>query len=124
MIRACRDCDIEYNTFSTLQTRCPKCQYARQKPKQNKPIKQRGKKTIAYDNWRDTVAIPYLIENYGDWCSKCKRPREALSVLGIPLDVAHIEKRKMGGAPSLTMNIKNVRFKCRTCHQEEDNIVK
>ncbi len=122
MIRNCKDCKAEYNTFSSLQTRCPKCQYARtaKNKKPPKPMKQRGKKTITYEKWRDDVAIPYLIEKYGDWCSRCKKPR---NVVG-SLDVDHIKKRKMGGAPSLTMDIDNVRFLCRSCHQLRDSIVK
>lgn len=77
-------------------------------PKKPKRIRRYGSKTIAYNEWRDTVARPYLIEKYGNKCSLCNYVGR--------LDVDHIQKRRMGGAPSRTMNLENVRLLCRTCH--------
>lgn len=80
--------------------------------KPRKRITQKGKKALAYDEWRDTVAIPYLDKEYGHNCMNCG--------VGGKLDVDHISKRRMGGAPSRTMNLNNVQFLCRKCHSEKD----
>ncbi len=76
--------------------------------KPHKRITQKGKKALAYDEWRDAVAIPYLDDKYGHVCASCGK--------GGRLDVDHIQKRRMGGAPSRTMNISNVQYLCRECH--------
>ena len=116
MIRACRDCDIEYNTFSTLQTRCPKCQYARQKPpkryefKQRKPIKQRGKEYKRWELFREKIAIPYLDKKYGHVCSCCG--------VGGALDVDHIQNK--GSHFDLKYDLSNLQFLCRfPCHYKK-----
>jgi len=77
-------------------------------PKKPKRIKQIGRKGLAYNEWRDNVAIPHLIAKNGYKCALCGS--------GGKLDVDHIQKRRMGGAPSRTMNLNNVRFLCRSCH--------
>jgi 5-methylcytosine-specific restriction endonuclease McrA len=79
-------------------------------PKKPKRITRYGKKAQAYAEWRDTIAIPYLIATYGKKCALCSSTKQ--------LDVDHVEKRRMGGAPSRTMNLNNVRFLCRTCHRK------
>lgn len=48
--RLCKDCGRSIIAWSTVQTRCVKCQQARSKAKVRKPIKQigkQGKKTAA-----------------------------------------------------------------------------
>jgi len=114
MIRTCKDCKDEYNTFSNLQTRCPTCQRQHINPKQQKPIKQKGKRSIQYEKWRDFIGKPHLIRVYGNQCTWCGRSKEHLDMLGIPLDVDHIKTR--GSHSELKMDIKNVRLLCRDCH--------
>lgn len=78
-------------------------------PKKPKRITRYGKKAMAYSEWRDEVARPYLVATYGNQCALCGAKDRRL-------DVDHIAKRRMGGAPSRTMNLENVRLLCRTCH--------
>lgn len=66
----------------------------------------RGKRSIEYQAWRDTVAIPYLDKRYGHMCAYCANTGN--------LDVDHILNR--GSHPQLKMNLKNVQFLCRRCH--------
>jgi 5-methylcytosine-specific restriction endonuclease McrA len=74
------------------------------KPK--KPIKKRGKRTLEYETWRDTVAKPYLDKTYGHVCRDCGATGQ--------LDVEHIKKR--GSHPHLKMTLTNVTYLCRPCH--------
>jgi hypothetical protein len=81
-----------------------------------KPINQRGKKTIEYEEWRDTVARPYLIKTFGNQCAECKGVRCGNK----QLDVDH--KKKRGSNPHLKMDLKNVQLLGRyPCHFEKDN---
>jgi len=77
-----------------------------QKPR--KRISQRGQKTLEYETFRDTVAIPYLDKRYGHVCS----------VKGCPitenLDVDHIRGR--GSHPQLKFDVMNLRYLCRLHH--------
>jgi len=75
-------------------------------PKKPKRIKQIGKGTIKYNQWRDSVAKPYLFTQ-GNFCAICGKASKHL-------DVDHIKKR--GSHPQLKMNIDNVRLVCRSCH--------
>lgn len=77
-------------------------------PKKRKRITRYGKKAREYREWRDEVAIPHLIAKDGRKCALCGSTGK--------LEVDHIAKRRMGGAPSRTMNLENVRLLCRTCH--------
>ncbi|RLC35902.1 hypothetical protein DRH27_06090 [Candidatus Falkowbacteria bacterium] len=78
----------------------------RHKPR--KRISQKGRKTLEYEVWRDTVAIPHLNEK-GRRCALCGSTKR--------LDVDHIKKR--GSHPELRMELSNVRFLCRSCHINE-----
>lgn len=69
--------------------------------------KQKGKRAIEYEIWRDFTAIPYLTKNFGYRCALCGRS-------DVGLDVDHIQKR--GSHPELKMVLSNVRFLCRACH--------
>lgn len=82
-----------------------KCRLNPKKPKRIKPIGRRG---LAYNEWRDTIAIPHLIAKDGRKCALCGSTGK--------LDIDHIQKRRMGGAPSRTMKLDGVRFLCRSCH--------
>lgn len=73
-----------------------------------KPITKYGNKARAYSEWRDTVAKPHLIAKDGYKCALCGFNKR--------LDIDHIAKRRMGGAPSRTMDLSKVRFLCRSCH--------
>jgi len=74
--------------------------------RRNRSIKQIGKGTIKYNQWRDSVAKPYLFTQ-GNFCAICGKASKHL-------DVDHIKKR--GSHPQLKMNIDNVRLVCRSCH--------
>jgi len=84
------------------------------KPK--KRIEQKGRRTIEYEEWRDTVARPYLITKFGNQCNLCKGVR----CNNRQLDVDH--KLKRGSSPQLKMDLDNVQLAGRyPCHYEKDN---
>ena len=112
--RLCRDCKGEYVTFSNLQTRCPKCQREHKPQKKQKPIAQKGKKTLQYEKWLMLIAKPHLIRVYGNQCAWCGRSKQHLDMIGIPLDAHHIKGR--GSHPKLIMEISNLTLLCRVCH--------
>lgn len=103
-----------------MPVRCKFCEslehtqfYCRLKPRKpikvNKRPKQAGKRATEYKNFRDQVAIPFLTENFGYKCARC----------GVTdnLDVDHIQGR--GSHPELKMNLTNLQFLCRSCHQQK-----
>ena len=119
MERTCKvkACGNTFFAYNTLQNKCREHAIA-----SAKPIPQRGKRTIQYERWRDTIARPHLIRVYGNICQNCKRPaRKYHDDMGNlkeeTLDVAHIIGR--GRDSSQKMNIKNVRLLCRDCHRLE-----
>lgn len=84
--------------------------------KPRKPINQRGKRTLEYEEWRDTVARPYLIQKFGNKCADCSGSRCGNK----QLDVDH--KKKRGSNPALKMDLNNVQLLGRfPCHYEKDN---
>jgi len=84
--------------------------------KPRKRIDQKGKKTLEYEEWRDTVAIPYLTKHFGKVCALCGGER----CKNRQLDVDH--KLKRGSNPALKMDLNNVQFAGRyPCHYEKDN---
>lgn len=115
----CKDCGRSVIVFNTAQTRCPKCQIARQKPKKQKPIRQVGKETQQYNTWRDVVARPYLEQRFGRACALCKKPAPVNPETGIEgwHHVDHIKKR--GSHIKYKYDVHNVRFLCAECHTKE-----
>lgn len=93
----CTVCGSKYH----YQTFCPF--------KKKKAISQRGKQTLLYEAFRDTVAIPYLDKKYGHVCSYkgCTKTEG--------LDVDHIKTR--GAHAELKFDVKNLRYLCRGHHQ-------
>jgi 5-methylcytosine-specific restriction endonuclease McrA len=84
-------------------------------PKRSKRPKQIGKGTLKYNEWRDTVARPYLIATFGEVCA------ESGCLESNALDIDHIENR--GSHPELKMTLSNVQFLCRPHHaQKTDHI--
>jgi 5-methylcytosine-specific restriction endonuclease McrA len=84
-------------------------------PRPTKPIKQKGKRTLEYEHWRDTVARPYLETTYGLNCSFCQIPPTTKTDGSIRYhDVDHVLPR--GSHYHLRMVLSNVRFLCRQCH--------
>lgn len=75
-------------------------------PKPRKRIKQKGKNTLKYEKWRDTVAKPYL-DSLGHRCVLCGNTQH--------LDVDHIKTR--GSRADLKMVLTNVQYLCRDCHR-------
>jgi 5-methylcytosine-specific restriction endonuclease McrA len=80
----------------------------KREPRAPKRITTRGEKTIEYEHWRDTVAIPYLDATYGHKCADCGTTTRKL-------DVDHIRNR--GSHPELKMVLANLAWRCRTCHR-------
>lgn len=82
-------------------------------PKAKKRPSPIGKKGLAYIEWRDTVAKPYLDKKFGHRCYRkwCRATGD--------LDVGHILGR--GSNPKLRMELTNVRWVCRKHHIEEHN---
>lgn len=126
--RKCKDCPNNFLAYNTIQNRCMPCTIKRQKPRtftysqttirQIKPIAKKGKVTLQYEHWRDTVAKPYLDKTFGICCSKCGRyPPIKDDGTYYRHDVDHILKR--GSHPHLRMVLSNVRYLCRKCHREE-----
>lgn len=73
--------------------------------KEKKPpkyMKQIGRRTLEYNKWRDTVAIPYLDATSGHKCSWCPRTDR--------LEVDHIKTR--GAHPELKFDLDNIRYLC------------
>lgn len=84
--------------------------------KPRKPIKKRGKRTDDYEQWRDTVAIPYLDEHFGRVCADCGGARCG----NVQLDVDHIKTR--GGHQDKKKDLSNVQYLGRfPCHYEKTN---
>jgi 5-methylcytosine-specific restriction endonuclease McrA len=77
--------------------------------KRMKPIGKQGRK---YQEFRNTVAYPYLVATFGEKCAICKQP-------GKNLDVDHIQKR--GSHPELKYELSNLQLLCRRCHNIKDN---
>ena len=115
--RNCKDCGNPMIAYSTVQNRCSSCLLKRQnaKPRKlQKPIRQKGKFTLKYEKWRDTVARPYLIAKYGEVCAACGGARCG----NRQLDVDHIKGR--GSHPHLRMELSNVQLLGRDpCHREK-----
>jgi len=93
-----------------------KCQKIRSKAKPPKPlkrsikpIKKKGKETLRYETWRDTIAKPYLDKRYGHICSAKDCEIED------GLEVDHIKTR--GSRHDLKFDVKNVRYLCHIHHR-------
>ena len=108
--RMCKSCGRSIIVWSTVQTRCPKCQKARSKAKPPKPIRKVGKETLKYNAWRDTIAKPYLDKHYGHICAVRDCP------MTDGLEVDHIKTR--GARHDLKYDVKNVRYLCHIHHRE------
>ena len=105
MARTCLRCDA----------RCYGDYCFRHKPRkpiqQRKPIPKKGKRQIAYEEWRDTVAKPYLDRVFGHQCVDCGATTE--------LHVDHIKNR--GSHIELKMELSNVQYLCWDCHYMKTN---
>lgn len=86
----------------------------RQNPKTKKSIPKKGKRTLEYEEWRDTVAIPYLDRTTGRICQRCFGARCG----NRQLDVDH--KKNRGSNPQLKMDLNNIQYLGRyPCHAEK-----
>lgn len=96
--RACRFCGSSYH----FPFQCAK------NPKKKKSLKKIGKRTLIYEEWKNSTAKPYLDATYGHICSYegCNETKN--------LDVDHIKPR--GSHPKLKMELTNVRYLCRYHH--------
>lgn len=101
MKHICKKCKTEFYSWSTLQTKCHKCQ-----PK----IKQVGKETERYNTWREEIARPYVVNRDGFMCSDCRQ------VAG--RDLHHLKGRREN-----KYNLDELRYLCRSCHQKRHNVI-
>lgn len=105
--RACKSCGGEWHTAFNCPLR-PRKGFVN-KVKLMKPI---GRQGLKYNQFRNNVAYPYLVEKYGEQCNSCGRS-------DLPLDVDHIKKR--GSRPDLKYDLNNLQLLCRSCHAKKDN---
>lgn len=98
-------CSYRYPDHMQCSRNCYGLYCFQHKPR--KAIKQKGKHTIEYEEWRDNVAIPYLDATYGHSCVHCGATGK--------LDVDHIKPR--GSHYNLRMVLSNVQYLCRNCHR-------
>lgn len=89
--------------------------------KSTKPIAKRGSRTIDYEKWRDTVAIPYLDKTFGRDCANCGASPDYDEETGIQrrFAVDHIIKRSLSAKDKMSLD--NVQYLCPPCHNEKDN---
>ncbi len=100
MVRSCKICGKNAYSDYCLLHKSRKSITVRKRPN------RLGRRAVAYQIWRDDVAIPYLVLHKGYHCAICGSTRA--------LDVDHIKKR--GSHPELIKKLDNVRFLCRACH--------
>lgn len=73
-------------------------------------MNKKGKKTLAYEEWRDTTAKPYLDNTFGHKCAQCGRTEN--------LEVDHINNRSTH--PEAIMSLDNVQYLCAyPCHHNK-----
>lgn len=102
MPKPCKNCaSLTHSHFS-----CPK--RARKPLRAKRPMNKRGRKTIEYEAWRDSVAKPYLDKTYGHICSHngCEETE------GLQVD----HRRNRSTHPHLVMNLDNVQYLCAPHH--------
>lgn len=101
--KPCKECGSVWHTGWVHKER---------KPMAKTRMKAYGKQTTRYNQFRDTIARPYLIDKFGEKCAHCGRA-------DLPLDVDHIKKR--GSNPELKYELSNLQLLCRKCHNRKDN---
>ena len=80
--------------------------------KVNKRPKQQSDKEIAYQEWKETIARPYLIGKFGNRCSCCD-----LFFGSVKLDIEHTLGK--GSHPELKKDLNNMTLMCRPCHNSK-----
>ena len=84
-----------------------------------KRIKQKGRRTMEYEEWRDNVAKPYLDETFGHVCVTCGMGDYGMHTL----DVEH--KLNRGSHANLKMDLNNVQWMGNyPCHFNKTNRIK
>lgn len=82
--------------------------------RKTKKIRPQSDREIEYQEWKETVARPYLIEEYGNYCHCCLRPAQENE----NLDIEHTKNK--GSHPELKRDLKNMRLYCRyPCHRNK-----
>lgn len=113
MPKPCKHCGSDRHG-STFCFRAPKKAIAK-----TTRIKQKGKRTLEYEVWRDTVARPYLDKTYGHVCANCGLGDYGMHIL----DVDH--KLNRGSHPELKKVLTNVQWLGRyPCHSEKTDRIK
>lgn len=111
--KICKVCGVKIKVYNTITNKCRECAL-----KNAKPIKQRGKQAKLWDTFRDQVARPYLHKKYGIACTDCGVwPPIKADGTYYRHDVDHIRER--GGAPHLRFDVKNMAYRCRSCHRDK-----
>lgn len=80
--------------------------------KPRKPIPPQSAKEIDYQEWKESVARPYLIDKYGNVCSCCGKDFGF-----VKLDIEHTLTK--GSRPDLKRNLDNMTLMCRWCHSRK-----
>lgn len=108
----CRECGSPFH--SAMYHRPRKVIGVTSVPKRSKRPKQIGKATLKYNEWRDTVAKPYLDATFGHVCVTCGLGDYGLHIL----EVEH--KLNRGSHPELKMELSNVQWMGREpCHRQK-----
>lgn len=99
---------------------CTKCEspyhYQSFCPLNRKPIRKRSAKQITYDQWKEEVARPYLINIFGNRCQCCLRS----AFINEKLDIDH--KLNRGGHAEKKSDLNNLQLLCRyPCHFKKTN---
>lgn len=111
--KICKVCGVKIKVYNTIQNRCRDCTL-----KNVKPIKHRGKQAKVWETFRDFVARPYLDKKYGIGCSRCGVwPAKKDDGTYYRHDVDH--KKGRGSHAELRLDVKNMTYLCRKCHQEK-----
>lgn len=76
-------------------------------------LPKQSQKEKDYQQWKETVARPFIIKRDGNMCSCCMRP----AYEGEKLDIDHIKGK--GSHPSLKRDLDNFQLLCRVCHQRK-----
>lgn len=110
----CRKCGSDYH----YQSFCPLNR--KPLPRSTKAIKATKKprklsaKEIDYQEWKENVARPFLIERDGNKCNCCGRP----AYDGEKLDIDHIKNK--GSHPEHKRNLDLMQLLCRLpCHRNK-----
>jgi len=132
MERECPLCGNKYMQYSSTQTVCGDCYYARRRATPSKPrkplrrgvkrIRQRGKVANKDRAFIDKVVRPYLDKNFGIACANCGAMPPRLETGEYSRHAPDHIKGK-GPHPELRYVVTNFQYLCVPCHEEKTGTV-